>query len=285
MEHEFYETQGALDAWKHMLNIDIDRYSALAIVGGDGTIHEAINGMMNRKDKKQLPIGLLPNGSGNDTGRAFHLETVEEGLSQLKAAQTVEYDLVKILIDYESEDELLQAIEADPSIQLHDHLRYSVINSSLCVAANVSKNAVSLKPKIGKHAYAVQSCIELLKKKTESFEIEYGDSNKTIRNVQASIFWIYNGKYGGGGMMLSPLSLVNDGMFELLYHQGNLPMKRTVDLFDMARAGGEQVYDKEAIQIRTNKLKLINKSLVKTKAKVKRDKRSIESASMMPEYA
>lgn len=183
MDHEFYETKGYLDAWNHMLDIDIDNYSALVVAGGDGTMHEAINGMMNRKDKKQLPVGLLPNGSGNDISRSFHLETMDEGLSQLKAAQTIKYDLVRILIDYESVEELIQAIEADPSIQLPDHLRYSLINSSLCVAATISKNAASLKAKIGKHAYSVQAAIELLKQKTESFEIEYGETNKTITDL------------------------------------------------------------------------------------------------------
>jgi sphingosine kinase len=44
----------------------IDEYDAIIAVGGDGTIHEVFNGMLSRQDKKTLPIGLIPNGSGND---------------------------------------------------------------------------------------------------------------------------------------------------------------------------------------------------------------------------
>lgn len=49
--------------------MDIDKYSALIAVGGDGTFHEVVNGLLHRPDKKRLPIAFLPNGSGNDTLR------------------------------------------------------------------------------------------------------------------------------------------------------------------------------------------------------------------------
>ena len=49
-----------------MLKFDIDNYSALIIVGDDACIHQAINGLLSRKDGKKIPIGLIPNGSEND---------------------------------------------------------------------------------------------------------------------------------------------------------------------------------------------------------------------------
>ncbi len=51
---------------KFIMNFEIERYSALILVGGDGTFHESVNGLLKRSDKKQIPIGLLPNGSGDD---------------------------------------------------------------------------------------------------------------------------------------------------------------------------------------------------------------------------
>ena len=35
------------------------------VVGGDGTMHELINGMMTRTDGRKLPIGLITGGTGN----------------------------------------------------------------------------------------------------------------------------------------------------------------------------------------------------------------------------
>ena len=79
--HVMYCTTGEMDAFYHVKdNIDFDKCSAIAIVGGDGSTHEVVNGMLNRADKKKVPLVLLPNGSGNDYARAFHLENVDQGL-------------------------------------------------------------------------------------------------------------------------------------------------------------------------------------------------------------
>ena len=46
-------------------NFDIDSFDKLCVIGGDGTFHEVINGLLTRNDKKKIPIGLIPGGSGN----------------------------------------------------------------------------------------------------------------------------------------------------------------------------------------------------------------------------
>ena len=41
-------------------------YSAIAVVGGDGTLHEVVNGLLSRTDLPSLPpVGLIPCGTGN----------------------------------------------------------------------------------------------------------------------------------------------------------------------------------------------------------------------------
>ena len=56
------------------MTFDIDKYSALVLVGGDGTIHEGLNGLLRRQDGKKIPVGLLPNGSGDDACGGFSLK-------------------------------------------------------------------------------------------------------------------------------------------------------------------------------------------------------------------
>ena len=56
-----------MHAWKLAEEeIDFSQYSAVVAVGGDGTLHEVINGMLQRADGQKLPISFVPNGSGND---------------------------------------------------------------------------------------------------------------------------------------------------------------------------------------------------------------------------
>ena len=58
--------------------MDINKYSAIATVGGDGSFHEVVNGMLMRKDGQRLPVTLIPNGSGNSFNSSFgmlHLVT------------------------------------------------------------------------------------------------------------------------------------------------------------------------------------------------------------------
>eukprot|EP00929_Paragymnodinium_shiwhaense_P064156 TRINITY_DN32100_c0_g1_i1.p1 TRINITY_DN32100_c0_g1~~TRINITY_DN32100_c0_g1_i1.p1 ORF type:complete len:930 (+),score=175.82 TRINITY_DN32100_c0_g1_i1:146-2935(+) len=47
------------------LTCDLTRYDALVCMGGDGTFHEMVNGMLARADGRRVPVSLIPLGSGN----------------------------------------------------------------------------------------------------------------------------------------------------------------------------------------------------------------------------
>jgi YegS/Rv2252/BmrU family lipid kinase len=53
-------------------------YDRVAAAGGDGTVHEVVNGLV-RNDRAVLPLGIIPIGSGNDMayGLGIHEEPVE----------------------------------------------------------------------------------------------------------------------------------------------------------------------------------------------------------------
>jgi diacylglycerol kinase family enzyme len=53
----------------------LDNYSAIVAVGGDGTVHEVVNGLMYRSDGRKLPLAIIPNGTGNDMCAAIELNT------------------------------------------------------------------------------------------------------------------------------------------------------------------------------------------------------------------
>jgi len=76
IEYELLPTGKRLDTFFFARDLDIEKYSLLVAAGGDGTYHEVVNGMLARPDKQKLPIGLVPNGSGNDLCSSLDIKTV-----------------------------------------------------------------------------------------------------------------------------------------------------------------------------------------------------------------
>lgn len=50
-------------------------YRTIVVVGGDGALNDAINGIMssNAEDKKEIAIGIIPNGIGNDFAKYWEM--------------------------------------------------------------------------------------------------------------------------------------------------------------------------------------------------------------------
>ena len=65
------------DAISIVLNEDLTKYNALVAAGGDGTLFEVVNGLFRRKDKTEIPIGVIPVGTGNAFARDLNLKNGE----------------------------------------------------------------------------------------------------------------------------------------------------------------------------------------------------------------
>jgi hypothetical protein len=76
---------------------------------------------------------------------------------------------------------------------------------------------------------------------------------------------IYNGKFGGGRIMLNPIGLINDGYMELVYMYkkfgGVTYPAKALSMFSGAKGGGTQFYDNDFVCYRCKSLKLYNKNV------------------------
>ena len=52
-------------------------YRTIVVVGGDGALNDAINGIMlsNAEDKENIAIGIIPNGIGNDFAKYWDMSS------------------------------------------------------------------------------------------------------------------------------------------------------------------------------------------------------------------
>lgn len=78
----------------------------LVSVGGDGSYHEVVNGMLARPDKVKIPVSLLPNGSGNDTCRSIGIYNLDEALDYLIKGEVIALDTIRCMIDCDSFDQI-----------------------------------------------------------------------------------------------------------------------------------------------------------------------------------
>jgi len=81
--YELLQTEKSFDTFRYAYNSDLSKFSALIAVGGDGSVSEVLNGMMARPDGQRVPLGAIPNGSGNQWCYTLGIESAEEALDTI----------------------------------------------------------------------------------------------------------------------------------------------------------------------------------------------------------
>lgn len=170
----------------------------LLAIGGDGTIHEVIKGAYRFE---HLLVGVMNGGSGNDFGRAYpvFLNTQEvEGFIQ-------------------NERYLLQDLGTISTGEIKDVFMNNCgfgIDAVVTTQVNISTvkkyfNKVSL----GKLAYVWILFRELIRFKKFDLEVEIQGEKHQFNDCYFVV--ASNQPFFGGGMKISPLSKMEDGLLEL----------------------------------------------------------------------
>ena len=88
LKYTVRESHSSQDIQDFVRHLDLSEIDGLVIVGGDGTIHDAIAGLTSRPDWQQaiaLPLGIIPGGTGNGLSKSL-LELSGENYDPLNAA-------------------------------------------------------------------------------------------------------------------------------------------------------------------------------------------------------
>ena len=160
---------------------------AIAVMGGDGTLHEVLNGIRNF-DK--CTLGLIPSGTGNDFAVSVKIPKNIKKAAAIIAAGNVRP------IDY---------------IELSNGLK-SVNAVGMGIDVDVLKKAYSGgKPSKGKYLASLIYCLKHFE--SYNFTVEYlGKEEKHFGLIAA----LGNGRQIGGGIKLFPDAKVDDGYMNLL---------------------------------------------------------------------
>jgi diacylglycerol kinase (ATP) len=171
-------------------------------VGGDGTISEVMNGMALYSN---ITLGFIPGGSGNDFSRGFQIPAnPEEALTVILRLMKEEAPLVDI-----------------GKITMVDHSEHYFINNMgagfdalVSHEVNHSKTKAWLnKLSIGRLVYVYFLLKKLFSYKCTTIDLSI-DGNRHILE-QTWFVTVSNQPYYGGGMMIAPDAVPDDGFLDI----------------------------------------------------------------------
>ena len=170
-------------------------------VGGDGTLNEVVNGIFTQEycSPKEITIGMIPVGTGNDWGRMFGIPLVYEGaVNVIKENKLLLHDIGVISYYFGSEQ----------------HRRYFINIAGLGFEALVVKKTNKQKDKgRSNHAiYFYNLLSSLISYKNVKSDIIIDGIRRTSNIFSINVG---NGRYCGGGMRQTPDALPYDGVFDI----------------------------------------------------------------------
>lgn len=226
-ETSAHATTGAGDATK-AAKIAVERqYDIVIAAGGDGTIHEVVNGLAEQEYRPRL--GIIPAGTTNDFARALHIpRDIGAAVDIITKGSLIPVDIGKINEKY------FINIAGGGRIT---ELTYEVPSK--------------LKTMLGQLAYYLKGMEMLPSIKASDLKIEYDGK---LFEGEAMLFLVGLTNSIGGFEKLAPDSSINDGLFSLL-------ILKKINLADFVRIStlalrGEHVNDPNVIYTQANHIKV-----------------------------
>jgi diacylglycerol kinase (ATP) len=208
--YSWFATDGPGDAAHLARQIAINGADTIVAVGGDGTVHEVVNGIMSVAAKHRPALGILPVGTGNDfafgTGVSSDLATATK---QLLRGATTSVDVGTI------EDDKARRIYWSNTVGIG-------LNAKIAIRA---RRYQALK---GSSKY-VAATLSSIFRDMSPFEVDLTIDHHKL-SEQICMLTIGNGKREGGKFYVTPEADLRDNKLDLAMFR---PMNRFESLLVM----------------------------------------------------
>ena len=192
----FESTQGPGHATEIASSASVDRFDAVIALGGDGIVHEVVNGLMRLPQDDRPAFGLIPVGSGNDYARTLGMsESVPDAVVQLVGAHESCADVGCCNGEFFAE------------------------TLSFGLDAAIALDTVERRERTGQQGtilYMMSGINQLLHHLDEYRIKAVLDGGRTIEKP-VLMFAVQNGVTYGGGFRICPEARVDDGVLDICY--------------------------------------------------------------------
>ena len=238
-EYHIEQTREARHATRLARQAAKDGYQRVVAIGGDWTLNEVINGLMqaSQEDKcEKLPVlGLIPQGTGGDFRRSFAIEhRLDHYLRKLNEADTHSLDIGKAeFVDH----------QGNPKKHYFVNILSAGLGGLVDQYVEESKGGNSGKASYFMASLKAMRCSKLARLRC-TVDLRVGEGEKVDQRtfvLGSRNIAICNGRYFGGGMHVAPMAKTDDGTFEVI----NFSAPKRLQLAAMSR----KLYDGKHLQL------------------------------------
>lgn len=179
----------AVDDGRIIAERNMDKFSHIIAVGGDGTVNEVARGLL--KNKKAL-LGIIPAGTGNDLSHSLGIPKDTEKALDLILSENMQIREIDVC-----------------SINGRPYLNISTIGFDAKVVKTTNTLKKIIKSEI---SYVVSVLVNLLFFRKTRLELIIDGQPHYVNSF---LLAVGNGKYYGGGIPIMPSAQVDNGFLEV----------------------------------------------------------------------
>jgi diacylglycerol kinase (ATP) len=174
-----------------------DGAELLVAVGGDGTVYEVVNGIVGRAG---VDLAIVPRGTGRDFVRTYGIpHRLDDALRTARDGRTREIDLGRARF---------RSSQGNTAEVYFANIASAGMSGAIAKRANETSKALGAKA-----SYFWATLAVFARWRTSEITVAVGAA---LRRARMHDVVVANGRYFGGGMMISPRAEPDDGLFDVL---------------------------------------------------------------------
>lgn len=200
-------------------------FDTVLALGGDGTVHEVLNGLMAIERNQRPTLGVIPVGSGNDFARTLGIEhALDKTFAPLLTWQPSLIDVGQVTINPNTTSAAVS---------------YYAETFSVGLDAAIGLGTIDLRKtsKLSGNALYIVSGLKHFGEKYRTFSMELRVGNEDPRALEVYTMAIQLGPTYGSGFAICPDANPTDGLFDISYAEGPASRIATLPTFLLARFG------------------------------------------------